>query len=177
MTPRRFPSPSNFTLRLARAEDFEILYAIDQACYSPEVAYTRDEMRWYLNLRGAECAVAELRRGTSGKSRPTIAGFVLSVSGRTHGHIITMDVLETHRRKGIGSALLHHTESVMKRGGIQEVWLETATNNESAIAFWKKHGYRNRGVLPNYYPNRLDAYTMSKSLNSVAPANKGEPHG
>lgn len=99
----------------------------------------------------------------------------MSVSRAAHGHIVTIDVLEAHRRKGVGSALLRRVESKMKHNGIQEVWLETATNNETAIAFWKKHGYRSRGVLPNYYPNRLDAYAMSKLLvDSADAANEGE---
>lgn len=101
----------------------------------------------------------------------------MSIIRKPHGHIVTIDVLEMHRRRGVASALLQYVESEMGRQGIQEVWLETATNNESAIAFWKKHGYRSRGLLPNYYPNRLDAYAMSKALNFAEPATKGEFRG
>ncbi len=175
---RRLPSP-NIALRAAREQDFETLYAIDQACYSSEVAYTRDELHWYLSLRGAECIVAEMpkKRLRKSQARSRIAGFVVSISRKLHGHIVTIDVLEIHRRRGVASALLRCAESKMCQQGIQEVWLETATNNESAIAFWKKHGYRSRGLLPNYYPNRLDAYAMSKSLNFAEPATKGEFRG
>lgn len=178
MISKRSPSPARIALRRESADDFETLYAIDQACYSPEVAYSRDELRWYLGLTGAECIVAELPRTTSrnAQSRSRIAGFVVSVTRRPHGHIVTIDVLEMYRRKGVASALLRRVESRMKLKGIQEVWLETATNNETAIAFWKKRGYRSRGVLPNYYPNRLDAYAMSKSLNFLEPASKKEAH-
>ncbi len=99
----------------------------------------------------------------------------MTTSREPHGHIVTIDVLEIYRRKGVASALLRYVESKMSRQGIQEVWLETATNNESAIAFWKKHGYRSRGLLPDYYPNRLDAYSMSKTLSLSNPASEGEP--
>jgi [ribosomal protein S18]-alanine N-acetyltransferase len=153
-------------IRAYREADFETLYAIDQVCYPPAVAYTRAELRWYLSLRGAKCAVAEARTSTS--ARPKIAGFVLTISRAKHGHVITIDVLETYRRTGTGSALLQHAEGKMREHGVSEVWLETATNNEVAIAFWKKHGYLNHGRLANYYPDGIDAFAMSKLLSTAA---------
>lgn len=141
--------------------DFETLYAIDQVCYSTAIAYTREELRWYLSLPGADCAVAEACASSKG-ARTKVAGFVVTISRARHGHIITIDLLETHRRTGIGSALLQHAEEQMRKRGVKEVWLETATNNEAAIAFWKKHGYRTHGRLANYYPDGLDAFAMSK---------------
>lgn len=153
------------TLRAARESDFETLYAIDQVCYSPEIAYTRAELRWYLGMRGAECAVAEIRLGDqSAPSRSKIAGFVVSVSRDTHGHIVTIDVLEKYRRAGIGSVLLQRIESSMTKRGVKDVWLETATNNEPGIAFWKEHGYRSHRRLPHYYADGVDAFSMSKTL-------------
>jgi [ribosomal protein S18]-alanine N-acetyltransferase len=167
MNARRSPSPATFSLRLARETDFETLHAIDQVCYSPAVAYTRDELRWYLSLRGAECTVAAMR-GRAKASRVTIAGFIVSVSRNKHGHIVTIDVLKIHRRTGIGTALLRRAEARMKRRGVAEVWLETATNNEAAIAFWEKHGYRSRGRLADYYPDGVDGFAMCKLLADSA---------
>lgn len=165
MTRRCSPSLPTLALRAAREADFETLYAIDQVCYSPAIAYTRGELRWYLGLRGAECVVAEMKTNSQGsQSRARIAGFIVSASRNPHGHIVTIDVLEMYRRTGVGSALLHSAESRMANRGAKEVWLETATNNEAAIAFWKKHGYRSHGRLPNYYPDGLDAFAMSKTL-------------
>ena len=48
-----------FTLRSYVPADFEKLYEIDQACYEPEIAYSRRELRNYLRFPGAECVVAE----------------------------------------------------------------------------------------------------------------------
>jgi ribosomal protein S18 acetylase RimI-like enzyme len=170
MTARHSPPLDRLTLRAACEDDFETLYAIDQVCYSTAVAYTRAELRWYLRLRGAECTVAEMRTRIRGaQPRARIAGFIVGVSQRTHGHIVTIDVLEMHRRAGVGSSLLQHAEKTMARRGVTQVWLETATNNEPAIAFWKKHGYRSHGRLPNYYPDGLDAFAMSKSFMDSAP--------
>jgi ribosomal protein S18 acetylase RimI-like enzyme len=168
MTAHHFPSPAKFSLRPAHDADFETLYAIDQVCYSAAVAYTREELRWYLSLRGADCIVAEARA-----KKPRIAGFIVTTSRTIHGHIITIDVLEMYRRTGVGSALLCRAEMRMKRRGVAEVWLETATNNEAAIAFWKKHGYRTHGRLANYYPDGLDAFAMFKPLAATLSNKNG----
>jgi ribosomal protein S18 acetylase RimI-like enzyme len=52
----------------------------------------------------------------------------------------------------------------MYEAGVRQVWLETATNNAAAVAFWQKHGYRTEAVLKNYYADRVDAYEMRKVL-------------
>ena len=127
-----------------------------------------------MSLPGAECLVAEIRgSGTSGKgstkaSRKKIAGFIITAQQIPHAHIITIDVLELHRRAGLGASLLRRAEARLRKHGAREVWLETATDNEAAIAFWEKHGYRTRGRIRNYYPGGLDALAMSKPFAGTA---------
>ena len=153
---------SDLSLRSYTPEDFETLYEIDQVCYEPAIAYSRREFRNYLRFPGAECVIAE----DGGK----IAGFCLTAHQRTRGYIITIDVLAAFRRRGVGSALLAEVERRLAVNGAIEVGLETATDNESAIAFWQKHGYRTRGVWKGYYPGGRDAFAMTKSLAPLAPA-------
>lgn len=156
-----------FSVRDYHPDDFNTLYLIDRACYEPEIAYTREELRWYLSLSAADCLVAEARHSTRNAPRP-IAGFVIVASQRIHGHIITIDVVENLRRAGVGAVLLRKAEAKLLRRGAREVWLETATNNNPAIAFWNKHGYRTRGRLRDYYPGGIDAFSMSKQLPNPA---------
>jgi len=158
------------SIREFDAADFETIYAIDQICYSADIAYSRAELQWYLGLRGADCLIAEIP-GSAGARRKQIAGFIISARQKLHGHIVTIDVLEGHRRAGVGTFLLRHAEARLRKRGAREVWLETATDNEAAIAFWEKHGYRTRGRLRNYYPGGLDAFSMSKPLAGAAMEN------
>jgi ribosomal protein S18 acetylase RimI-like enzyme len=51
---------------------------------------------------------------------------------------------------------------------VRQMYLETATTNKPAIAFWKKHGYRELGTIKNYYGGGLDAFEMRKSLTEPA---------
>ncbi|HKW89563.1 MAG TPA: N-acetyltransferase [Candidatus Acidoferrales bacterium] len=150
----------NFTIREYRPSDLGQLYAIDQSCYSPAIAYSLAELRWYLQLEGAACFLAE--------NRKDILGFILSAHKGAHGHIITIDVVAHRRRSGVGTALLHQAELNLDTAGATEVWLETATNNDTAIAFWHNHGYRTRGRMKHYYSGGIDAFAMSKRLINSA---------
>jgi ribosomal-protein-alanine N-acetyltransferase len=145
-----------FSLRKYRPRDFETLYAIDQACYEPAIAYSRRDLHNYLRFPGADCLVAEADNQA--------AGFILTAHDDHWGYIVTIDVLEAHRRRGIGAMMLQESERTLAASGVHEVALETATNNASAIAFWKKHGYRTEGVRKNYYPGGIDAYSMHKQI-------------
>lgn len=144
------------SLRVCRPEDFEQLYEIDQACYPSGISYSRRTLRRFLKLDGANCVVAE--------GAGTILGFIVSHCEGSEAHIITIDVLEPHRRRGVGSALLREAERRLAARGVHKVSLETATGNDAAVAFWQKHGYRTQGFLKNYYAGRLDAFSMTKAL-------------
>jgi [ribosomal protein S18]-alanine N-acetyltransferase len=148
--------PAAPILRSYKPEDFETIYEIDHACYEPAIAYSRREMRNYLRFPGADCLIAEVG------GEP--AGFCITAHQRARGYIITIDVLEKFRRQRVGSALLAEAERRLASHGVKEVGLETETTNESAIAFWHRHGYRTRGVWKGYYPGDRDAFSMTKTL-------------
>ena len=143
-------------LRPYNSEDVEAMYQLDQECYPPGIAYSRRELKWYLRLPGADCLVAE--------GDGALAGFIVTEREADLGHIITLDVAESQRRRGTGTALLAAAEARMLEAGVRRVSLETATDNAPAVAFWKKHGYRTVAVLKNYYMEKLDAYEMHKLL-------------
>ncbi len=147
-----------FHLRAYAPVDFDQLYEIDQICYEPAIAYSRRELRNYMRFPGATCVVAEIE----GK----IAGFCLAAWQDEIGYIVTMDVLLDHRRLGMATALLRDVEEKLLSAGVEAIWLETATENEPAIAFWQKHAFRKIRVRKRYYPGDRDAYSMSKVIAS-----------
>jgi ribosomal-protein-alanine N-acetyltransferase len=144
------------TLRAYAPSDFDTLHEIDQACYEPGIAYSRQELRSYLRFPGSDCIVAE----TNG----TTSGFILTTHQDDWGYIITIDVLARYRRLKVGSLLLTQAERRLASDGVREIALETAIDNASAIAFWRRHGYRTRGIKKRYYPGGRDAYSMAKLL-------------
>jgi ribosomal-protein-alanine N-acetyltransferase len=147
---------SETILRPYRLSDFEILYRIDQACFPRGIAYSRAELKSYLHCHGSCCLLAEVAN--------KVAGFVLTEQSGKLGHIVTLDVLESYRRQGVGSSLLRAAEQKAASAGVRHMYLETATDNKAAIALWEKHDYRKSATIENYYGWGLDAFEMDKRL-------------
>ena len=155
------------TLRSYEPHDFAALHRLDQSCFPPGISYSKTTLHYFLTISSADCIVAA--------DRTRIAGFILTEENPPLAHIITLDVAEAHRRQGVGSALLLESEKNLALRGVRTILLETAIDNECAVAFWKRHGYRIEAVLKRYYLGRLDAYEMRKILPSTgksAPAQK-----
>jgi ribosomal-protein-alanine N-acetyltransferase len=151
------PFPTvKFTLRTYSPADLETLYEIDQVCYEPDIAYSRRELRNYVEAPGADCVVGE----ESGKT----AGFIVTAREEHWGYIVTIDVLEPYRRQQLGTLLLTEAERRLAVNEVHEVDLETAVNNPAGIAFWKRHGYRTLGICEGYYPGGIDAFSMRKTI-------------
>lgn len=149
-------------LRKYRPGDFDRLLEIDQACFMEGIAYSEDEMRYFLSMPSALTLV-----GVDGES---IRGFVIADrfrqrrSSRSMGRIITIDVAPRNQHGGLGSLLLAKAEEELKRAGCDYVSLEVAVDNESALRFYKKHGYSVLKVLPRYYLDSIDGLLMGKKL-------------
>ncbi|HXM97691.1 MAG TPA: N-acetyltransferase [Candidatus Dormibacteraeota bacterium] len=144
------------TVREYEARDFLTLYRLDQSCFPPGVAYSRTMLRYFLNQPGADCLVAE--------DGGHIVGFILAEQNPPLAHIITLDVAEGHRKKGLGTILVLEMEKHFHYQKVRTVLLETSVENSAGIAFWERHGYRTEARLQRYYLNRIDAYEMRKLL-------------
>ncbi len=137
--------------------DFESLYALDQACFSPGISYSKRDLREYLRIPSAECLVADVNN--------EVAGFILTAYQAQNATIITLDVAASFRRRGVGTTLLAAAERNLRARAVQRIEIQTSIADPVAVAFWEHHGYRTRGILRRYYNDQLDAYTMVKSLS------------
>src|SRR5580658_6399996 len=145
------------TLRSYEPHDFTALHRLDQSCFPAGISYSKTTLHYFLTIASADCVVAV--------DGARLAGFILTEENPPLAHIITLDVAEAHRRHGVGSALLAESEKNLALRGVRSILLETATNNEAAVAFWQKHGYRIETVLKRYYLGQVNAYEMRKILS------------
>ncbi|MHB8215137.1 MAG: GNAT family N-acetyltransferase [Candidatus Sulfotelmatobacter sp.] len=175
-----------FTIRDFQLADFDLLWRIDQECFAPGISYSRAELRAYMRRRGSFTLVAATLVGTgevspimadadTGKSEkhfPAIAssqsvvgGFIVAeADNHGLGHIVTIDVVKSARRSGVGSLLLRAAEERLRAAHCGSVELETAVDNLSALSFYKRHGFSVVGMFPRYYSNGVDALVLEKGL-------------
>jgi ribosomal-protein-alanine N-acetyltransferase len=143
-------------LREARAADFERLWSLDQVCFDPGIAYSRRELRRFLDLPRAACLLAE--------SRGELLGFALGYSDSGGlAHVVTLDVDRSHRKSGLGRRLLEALlEKLAARGARRGAILEVDVRNSGAIEFYRKLGFQPRATLRSYYGPGLDAFEMAR---------------
>ena len=171
MTSPRYNSEVRFAIRDFQPADFETLWRIDQACFPAGIAYSRAELKLYIRRRGSFTLVAlDASRVTfdPDPGKTGIAGFIVAEpEHHGSGHVITIDVMATARRSGVGSLLLRSAEDRLRAAGSRSIELETAVDNVSALSFYKRHGYSVIRTFPRYYSNGVDALVLNKALESA----------
>src|SRR6202167_6415911 len=85
-------------IRPVHADDFAALYALDQACFAPGIAWSKAELAYFLKYPGNIALLAEDEAGR-------IAGFAIAGrqlrKGAVLGRLITIDVEPVQRRRGV----------------------------------------------------------------------------
>lgn len=82
-------------------------------------------------------------------------------------YIMTITVLKPYRRYGIGSTLLNKAiEDCAKSKKIKSMYLHVQEGNDSAMEFYKKHGFEVQERLADYYTelNPPHCYILRKNL-------------
>lgn len=134
------------------------LYEIEEQCFDQE-AFTKRQIAYLLTDYNTIALIA--------KANSDIAGFIITqveVEENTEfGHIITINVAQTYRRKGIATKLLHEIETLLKQKGISECRLEVREDNNSAIKLYQTLGYQTMGKLEKYYGKKHGLY-LKKTL-------------
>nr|AVY91634.1 N-alpha-acetyltransferase 50 [Saccharum hybrid cultivar SP80-3280] len=90
--------------------------------------------------------------------------------GAVRVYIMTLGVLAPYRGLGIGTKLLNHVFDLSAKQNISEIYLHVQTNNDDAIAFYKKFGFEITQTIHNYYMNITppDCYVLTKFIGQAA---------
>lgn len=167
------------TLRMATEVDLPALLALEQACFPPPLAYSPEEYRLALRheeavnlaldeagaLVGYVGAFVDVRQNVDEKPRPAGRGGI-AIRAQRRGHVFTLNVHPSARRRGHGRRLLEACEARLRALGAARVVLEVNVGNAAAIALYEGVGYARRGRLRGYYcgyPDN-DAWRYEKAL-------------
>ncbi len=148
-------------------EDLDRFFALDQSCFPPGIAYTREELAAFLAHPSAFCVLLE-GSGSKITHTPELLGFAIARSLRSGGravlHIITIDVAPAARRRGMGTRLMDWMAAKGRELHVQALRLEVAVDNADAIGFYRRAGFAEVGRIPGYYLGRIDALVLERAL-------------
>lgn len=144
-------------LRTYRSTDFDTLYEIDRACFPPGISYGRGELANFIKSPHSMTWVAEAGH--------LVVAFVIAERENDEiAHVITIDVVEKWRHRGVGSELMNTAEDWAARMGARFVYLETAEENLIAQRFYKSRGYKTVERVADYYASGQAAWVMVKLM-------------
>ena len=81
------------------------------------------------------------------------------------GHVVSVAVLEEHRGKSIGKALMVEGINGVMHRKADEIYLEVRISNTSAIKMYQKLRFEIKSRLRSYYRDGEDAYLMALDLS------------
>ncbi len=153
-------------------EDLDRFFALDQSCFAPGIAYTRDELSAFLAHPSAFSVLLEDRPTPSVPHGPLL-GFAIARTLRTRGkavfHIITIDVSPAARRRGVGTLLMNWMADKARELHLQALRLEVAVDNHSALGFYQRLGFAEVGRITGYYLGHTDALVLERELGHRRP--------
>ena len=80
------------------------------------------------------------------------------------GHIVSVAVLPSYRRKGIGEALVAKAMESLQFYKAKQCFLEVRVTNTAATNLYRKLGFQITRTIRNYYADGEDAYVMTIKL-------------
>src|SRR3990170_6139818 len=80
------------------------------------------------------------------------------------GHVVSIAVLPTARRKGVASELINTALEGMQNYKAKQCYLEVRVTNDAGVNLYKKLGFDVSRTVHGYYSDGEDAYVMSKKL-------------
>jgi ribosomal protein S18 acetylase RimI-like enzyme len=140
-------------IREFRASDIQAIMEIEKNAF-PKSAYSEKILM--------DCARRLPESFVVLEAEGSLKGYILF---DLDGHIYSMAIKSSHRRRGFGRALfmqaLNHASDIL--------WLEVRSKNLGAIEFYRKMGMRVIGMVAGYYETD-DALIMASDQKGPKPS-------
>jgi len=158
----------NYKFRLFTPSDLEGVIQVNRECLPENYS-----SHFFINLYKrfpATFIVVEVNKEIVGyvmcRIETGIPSFKLLGISRK-GHVISIAVLPSHHRKGIGYELMHKATQAMMNYNAKECYLEVRESNLSAVNLYKKLKFTNARTIRKYYADGEDAFVMAIRLHKI----------
>jgi ribosomal-protein-alanine N-acetyltransferase len=144
-----------------RADDFEAMYRLDEACFEPQFRFSRAQMRMFVGAENARVVIAD---------EDGLAGFcvvhVEAVGDKCVGYVVTLDVAPESRRKRVAAELMRRAELEVRGDECAAMALHVFVGNEAAQRFYESAGFVRSGRAAGFYGKGVDAWVYRKMLGT-----------
>ena len=149
---------SSCSIRLATREDARAIAELSRSEIERGLPWRWTTPRVLRAIRdhGTNVAVA--------LERDVLLGFGIMAYADESAHLNLLAVNPAAQRRGVGSALLLWLERVARVAGLARIELEARLDNDAALAFYARHGYRPIETLIGYYLGVEDGVRLAKEL-------------
>lgn len=146
------------TIRLAAAGDARLIAELSRDHIERGLGWRWTPARIAAAMNAHDMNLAVACRGDA------LLGFGLMRYKDDEAHLSLLAVADSARRQGVATALLGWLECCALTAGIGIVRLEARASNRSALAFYRRRGYRPVARAPGYYLGREDAIRLARDL-------------
>ncbi len=148
---------ANIEFRLVQGDD------IDALCEIENQSFDIDRLNRRAFKRFVSSETARLIVACEGDS---ILGYALVIFRRNVAlaRLYSLAVIPARWRQGIGCHLLAQAEESSLDFGAPILRLEVSQKNAAAISLFRKAGYKDFALYPDYYPDHSDALRMERVL-------------
>jgi ribosomal protein S18 acetylase RimI-like enzyme len=137
---------SEIAIRAAKVEDLVAAKSLEEACFDAYRLSSR-QLRYLQHCANAVFQVAERDGKVIGECIALIRHHKRGLSGRLYSLAVHPD----YRGQGIGNQLLQMMLAELVSRGTKRIFLEVEQANQVAVKLYERHGFRQIGVLSDYY--------------------------
>jgi ribosomal-protein-alanine N-acetyltransferase len=139
-----------------REGDLEALFRLDEACFMEPFRFSRPAMKRFAEAKRARVVIAEV----DGE----LAGFCILHIELQVGYVVTLDVADAWRGRGLGRELMSRVEAEAREAGCEAVVLHVFVGNVKAIGFYDNVGFEALGKDAGFYGDGVDAWVYRKVI-------------
>ena len=150
-------------IRLCESGDLDRILAIEIASFGADAWDAKTFQRYFKSCRSLFFVIKTGRR---------IAGYSITcvVSGKAELDSIAVD--PRNRHKGLARMLLGQTVQELRSQRVRMLHLMVAVENESAIRFYERYGFKTTKRVRGYYGRGRDGWHMKMRIHSAAVAKR-----
>jgi ribosomal-protein-alanine N-acetyltransferase len=150
-------SPKRHAIRAARDTDLAAILALERACFvRPGEWFNRRQVARLIGNPRAQVLVIQMGKHLAGWGASLVRQSSESLSGRVYALAVHGDC----RGQGLGKKLFARLVAHLRRRGCRYICLEVRSDNAGAIGLYRKLGFAEEKLLPDYYGPGLHAWKM-----------------